>query len=45
MNPQTVYDILKRREKELGAKGFSPHDFRRTFAGDLLDEIGDLSAV
>ena len=45
MNPQTVYDILKRREKELGAKGFSPHDFRRTFVGDLIDETGDLSAA
>ena len=45
MHPQTVYDILKRREKELGAKGFSPHDFRRTFVGDLIDETGDLSAA
>ena len=45
MNPQTVYDILKRREKELVAKGFSPHDFRRTCVGDLIDETGDLSAA
>ena len=45
MNPQTVYDILKRRGKELGAKGFSPHDFRRTFVGDLIDETGDLSTA
>lgn len=45
MNPQTVYDILKRREKEVGARGFSPHDFRRTFVGDLIDETGDLSAA
>ncbi len=45
MSPQTVYDVLKRREKELGAKGFSPHDFRRTFVGDLIDETGDLSAA
>ncbi len=45
ISPQTVYDVLKRRERELGAKGFSPHDFRRTFVGDLIDETGDLSAA
>ncbi|MDP9476046.1 MAG: hypothetical protein M3R38_10250 [Actinomycetota bacterium] len=40
-----VQDILNRREKELGAKGFSPQGFRCTFVGDLTDETGDLSAA
>ncbi|MDP9476380.1 MAG: site-specific integrase [Actinomycetota bacterium] len=45
MNPQTVYDVLKRRETELETKEFSPHGFRRAFAVDLIDETGDLSAA
>ena len=33
---QTVYDMLKKRAKLAGIKSISPHDFRRTTAGDLL---------
>ncbi|MDP9475226.1 MAG: hypothetical protein M3R38_05950 [Actinomycetota bacterium] len=40
-----VQDVLNRREKGLGAKGFSPQGFRCTFVGDLTDETGGLSAA
>ncbi len=46
---QSVYDILKRREKELQkiakTAKFSPHDLRRSFVSDLIDETQDLSAA
>jgi len=42
---QTVYDMLKRRAKQAGVKNFSPHDFRRTFVGDLLDRGVDIATV
>jgi hypothetical protein len=37
--------MVKRRQREANIKEVSPHDFRKTFVGDLLDAIGDLSTV
>lgn len=45
LSDQAVYDAVRRRQKEAGVKKLSPHDFRKTFIGDLLDAIGDLSAA
>ena len=41
---QTVYDVLARLRKQTGSKAFSPHDFRRTFVGDVI-EAKDLSVA
>jgi hypothetical protein len=38
LTEQAIYDLLRRRAKLAGVKDFSPHDCRRTLAGDLLDE-------
>lgn len=45
MSDQAIYDVVRRRQKEAGVKKLSPHDFRKTFIGDLLDAIGDLSVA
>ena len=45
LSDQSVYDIVKRRHREAGVKKLSPHDFRKTFVGDLLDAVGDLSVA
>jgi site-specific recombinase XerD len=37
--------IVERRRAEAGLPRLSPHDFRRTFAGDFLDQGGDLAAL
>jgi site-specific recombinase XerD len=45
LSDQAVYKMVKRRHREAKIKEVSPHDFRKTFVGDLLDTIGDLSTV
>jgi integrase/recombinase XerD len=42
---QAVYTMLKRRATQANVVNFSPHDFRRTFAGDLLDRGTDIVTV
>lgn len=45
MNDQSVLDILKARATEAGIVKVSPHDFRRSFATDLLDAGADIVTV
>lgn len=45
MTSQAVYNMLKKRAVLAGVKDFSPHDFRRTFVGDLLDRGVDIVTV
>ena len=45
LTPQGIYYLLKSRAKRAGVKSFTPHDFRRTFVGDLLDAGIDIAIV
>jgi site-specific recombinase XerD len=45
LTPQAVYHIQHIRATAAGVAAFSPHDLRRTFAGDLLDAGVDLATV
>jgi site-specific recombinase XerD len=45
LTEQAVYHILSERAKRVGVKDISPHDFRRTFVGDLLDAGADIATV
>lgn len=45
LTAQSVYDILTERAEAAQVKKFSPHDLRRTFAGDLLDAGADIATV
>lgn len=45
MTGQAVLDVLRRRCATAGVKPCSPHDWRRTFVGELLDAGADLATV
>ena len=45
LTERAVFKRLERRRDQAGVKTYSPHDLRRTFAGDLLDAGVDLSTV
>ena len=45
ISPAAIARIVAKRAEEAGVSAFSPHDMRRTFAGDLLDAGADISTV
>lgn len=45
LTEQTVYDRLRHLAARAGVAAFSPHDCRRSIAGDLLDAGVDLATV
>lgn len=45
LSDAAIYETLSRRAEQAGVKDFSPHDLRRTFAGDMLDAGADISTV
>jgi site-specific recombinase XerD len=45
MTPRAVALILDGRAEEAGVPNIGPHDFRRTFIGELLDEGVDLATA
>ncbi len=45
MTSHAVYNVLAKRRREAGVAKLSPHDFRRTFVGDLLEAGVDLATV
>ena len=45
LTAQAIYTIMASRAEAAGVKSFSPHDLRRTFAGDMLDAGVDIATV
>lgn len=45
LTTQAIYDMLQRRAEAAGIASLSPHDFRRTFVGELLDRGADIVTV
>ena len=45
ISPAAIARIVNKRAAAAGVPAFSPHDMRRTFAGDLLDAGADISTV
>lgn len=45
MNPPNSYQILCKQVEQAGVKDFSPHDFRQTFVGEMLERVVDIAIV
>lgn len=45
ISPEAIYAIVQRAIERANVKKATPHDLRRTFAGDLLDAGADISTV
>ncbi len=45
MSDQAIYGVLVKRATLRRIPRLSPHDLRRTFASELIDASGDLSAL
>jgi len=45
MTTQAIYNLLERRAEEAGVLDVSPHDLRRTFVSNLLENGADLAIV
>jgi integrase len=45
LTEQGIYTIMAARAEQAGVRAFTPHDMRRTFAGDMLDAGADIATV
>jgi site-specific recombinase XerD len=45
MTPQILNNMLEKRCEQAGIENLTPHDFRRTLAGALLDNGNDIATV
>ncbi len=45
MTPEAVYNVIRTKARRAGLPRLTPHDFRRTVTGDLLDLKEDLATI